>query len=514
MKFDDSIVEMYAKKKPVEADTHPHGDVLNHAAHLFANHGDIAGLAAFADRIQDHPEFSKSLWSPLLSAYASGAPRSELAAMHREAAEEEPTPYISTGVTDKGALPTNETANGVLYPAVQVPRPENRRYKGIEGGIYDESLPRFHSTPTGDWRRVQGRSNKKASPRQVAEEVFNVGGIGSLIHAVLGTHYWAPHNTKRESPKAYARDGDSPVKYGFLHGVQRFLMDESPIAHPIKIAENLKLIPSDADYAGQRQDAEDKALFKTPPKAAGVFAKGEGAPRERVAMGHALRNLGVPVVGTHGDKLVDAAGAAIRSHYLANPDDPHLAAYSQIAKGFEGTPSFHDITQAGSHLAQVLKNADVHDPFVKHFHKQAAHAMGLGHDDQAEVEAPAKTMEEEEESSGGGPELDIPSHEELGTKPKAAEEPVPEPQDIADDQHWLQNKGLTSARSTSDRVKQLKASGASADAIKAALMAEFGMGKRSANSAMKAAERAEKPKGKKAKKSRLLEVLVKYKKAA
>lgn len=203
---DDPLVAMYARKsKPVEP-AHPYDDIITHAGHVLANHGDLAALGSFSDRLQDHPEFGDHPWTHLLARYVQGDPGwlegdvDDLIGSTRHSATTE----------GNGKDLYMSGAKALYYNGRLVERADERAipvasYKSEDSGKKWTKIG-LQARPIGG--RVARISSKPIESKQVARELFDAGGIGNLVHAVIGSHYFNKDNPKNEMPKLYSRGSE------------------------------------------------------------------------------------------------------------------------------------------------------------------------------------------------------------------------------------------------------------------------------------------------------------------
>lgn len=151
---------------------------------------------------------------------------------------------------------------------------------------------------------------------------------------------------------------------GRLRSGLRFLTNESPIDLPKtadKALQGVGLRKTPAQIAGERQDAEDAALYGPPKEERAVFHAGAAGDRERHAARlalRAMRNPGpVPVGGLRGQKIVDLGLAGVRHLFATAPGDPRVQAYHDAARHFSADGLVHPVhlANAASALRDIFE---------------------------------------------------------------------------------------------------------------------------------------------------------------
>lgn len=194
-----------------------------------------------------------------------------------------------------------------------------------------------------------------------------------------------------ESAERFRRYDTDPVKYAGLaerlrnllspqgqriaDKVGGFLKDERPTLGTAMKAVDESMAQ---DARDKQQDREDQRLWGGTDDSSkrGIFHKGEGGIRERVAARLALRHLGVPVVGEHGNKMLEYALAGVRNKIIKDMNSPQSQKLRQATMGFADEGSLPDIVPAANHLAGMIADFHKEDPtfrkMVSYAHDVAA----------------------------------------------------------------------------------------------------------------------------------------------
>lgn len=221
--------EKYAKERP------NYSPLISHAAAVLDN-PDLGAVGAFADHLAEH--YPDHPLTQALHQWINGAAAKDTLLLHLK----DKTPHQVVGPWAESAGGLKPVVMGVV-PSDRYNIPEEHRaFQKFSGNSHWTEV--FPMTAGGAFSRVP-KSRRKVSSAEVAQHLFDTGGLPSLVYGVVGAQYWHPERqAEREAGtrqraltfyKAEKVKYQSPALSEFITAVRQIRSDNQEVRR--KIAE-------------------------------------------------------------------------------------------------------------------------------------------------------------------------------------------------------------------------------------------------------------------------------------